>query len=434
MSSAAPQPLAPPDPASNWQARYWSIFTGQALSLIGSALTQFVLLWWITSTTGSVTALATAATIALLPQALLGPLGGTFADRYSRRFLMIVPDLVSALCMAVLIFLFASGKVQLWHVYTMMFIRSSMQAFQSPAAAASTAMLVPAEFLPRAAGLNQTLQGIMTVAAAPLGALAIGLFPLAGALSIDITTAVLGVLPLLFFTIPQHFIAKADRLGLWPEFRAGVSMVWDNRGLRHLYGLIGLIVMIILPAFALVPLFVKQEFAGGAPQVALMEGLAGLGMILGGAAVAFFNPKRRVLTILVAFTLSTLTLALTGLVPRQAFWLALVWWALSGFTFTFGDAPLTAVLQRVIPNAFQGRALSLLSTIMGLGGPIGLALAGPVGQWLGLRGLFVLVGSLGALVTMIALFSPELRRLEQDSQGRLPHENSSPDGLQAGSD
>ena len=84
-------------------------------------------------------ALATAGMAALLPQALLGPLGGTLADRSSRRLLMTLADTVSALCMLVLIALFASGRVELWHVYTMMFVRSSMQAFQGPAAAASTA-------------------------------------------------------------------------------------------------------------------------------------------------------------------------------------------------------------------------------------------------------------------------------------------------------
>ena len=87
------------DPGPNWQLRFWSVFGGQASSLIGSALTQFVLLWWITDTTGSVAALSLAGLFALLPQALLGPLGGTLADRYDRRLLMIGADLISAACM-----------------------------------------------------------------------------------------------------------------------------------------------------------------------------------------------------------------------------------------------------------------------------------------------------------------------------------------------
>ncbi|ANE44763.1 membrane protein [Deinococcus puniceus] len=408
MNLGAPRP----DPGPGWERRFWAIFGGQALSMIGSALTQFVLLWWITDTTGSASALATAGMAALLPQALLGPLGGTFADRYSRRLIMIVADTVSALCMLVLIFLFATGRIELWHVYTMMFVRSSMQAFQGPASAASSSMLVPNDFLPRAAGLNQSLMGIMTVAAAPLGALAISVMPLQGALLIDVFTALLGIVPLLIYKIPQIRTPKADRQGVWKEFREGVSLVWGHPGLRRLYALLAVVVLAIMPTFTLTPLLVKEYFGGGAGQVALMEGLSGIGMIAGGLLVAALNPKRRIATVLIAFALSCLTVAFTALAPADAFWLAIVWWVISGATFVYGNAPMTAALQTIIPNQLQGRALSLLSTVMGLAAPVGLALVGPLGSAIGVRWVFVVAGVLATLASLAGFLSPALMRLE----------------------
>lgn len=408
----SPEKPTPQEVGPNWQCRYWAIFLGQALSLIGSAMTQFVLLWWITATTQSASALATAGMAALVPQALLGPLGGTFADRYSRRVLMIATDLICALCMVVLITLFATKNIQLWHIYTLMFVRSSMQAFQAPAASASTAMLVPEEFLPRAAGLNQTLGGIMSIAAAPLGALAMSLMPLSAALSIDVVTAVLGIAPLLVYAVPQHHTSKEDRQSVWTEFREGFDVVWNNRGLRHLYGLLAVTVMVIMPTFTLSPLFVKQYFNGGAPQVALMEGLAGAGMIAGGLLVAVVNPKRRILTTLWAFALCCATLAFTGLSPANAFWMATIWWMVSGLTFSYGNAPMIAVLQSVIPNQLQGRAFSLLSTVMGLAAPVGLLLSGPLSEAIGVKWVFVLSGVLGTIVSLLGFFSHPLRHLE----------------------
>jgi MFS transporter, DHA3 family, macrolide efflux protein len=397
------------DPGPGWQLRFWAIFCGQASSLIGSALTQFVLLWWITDTTGSVSALATAGMVALLPQALLGPLGGTFADRYSRRLLMIGADLVSAACMAVLIVLFLTERVELWHVYVMMFIRSAMQAFQQPAAAASTAMLVPQSFVPRAAGLNQTLAGIMLVAAAPLGALAIGLMPIGWALSIDVVTALLGIVPLLVFAIPQPRRAPEARTSLWGEFREGATVVWRAPVLRLLFGLMMAVTLVIMPAFTLVPLLVREHFGGGAPQVALLEGLAGAGMIAGGAVVAALAPQRQVPWILWGFALSCLALALTALAPGDMLWLATVWWAASGFLYILGNAPLTALLQTTVPNHLQGRVLSLLTTLGGLAAPIGLALATPLGEALGIRGLFVLMVLLSGAVMLLGFVSRTLR-------------------------
>lgn len=397
---------------THWKLRFWSVFCGQASSLIGSALTQFVLLWWITDTTGSVSALAFAGLFALLPQALLGPLGGTLADRYSRRLLMIGSDLISAACMCVLIYLFLTEAIELWHAYTMMAVRSAMQAFQQPAAAASTAMLVPRHYLSRAAGLNQTLYGIMLVAAAPLGALAISVMPIGWALSIDVFTAVLGVVPLMIYAIPQNRPDAAERQGLWTEFKEGVATVWHNPGLKRLYALMAFVTLLVMPSFTLVPLLVKEHFVGGAGEVALMEGLAGAGMILGGGLVAVVAPKRKLAWVLVGFGLSCFMLALTAVMPGNMLLLAALWWALSSGFYILGNGPLTAMLQTIVPNRLQGRVLALLATVSGLAAPVGLALASPLGEVLGIRWLFVAMGVLGGVVAFAGFLSPTLRKVE----------------------
>lgn len=403
-----------------WRLRFWSIWLGQALSLVGSALTQFVVLWWITQTTGSAGALATAGVMALLPQALLGPLGGIVADRLRRRTIMVAADAVSAVCMVVIIWLFASGTVQLWHVYGLMFIRSSMQAFQTPAAAASTAMLVPTEWLPRAAGLNQMLQGIMTVAAAPLGALALAFLPLHGALTIDVVTALLAIVPLLCFAIPQPHRDHDRRMGLVADFREGLSTVVRNRGLLLLYGVLGLVVLTIMPTFTLTPLLVKQHFGGGVNEVAVMEGLSGVGIILGGVLMSAVSLRaRKVMLVLLSFAVSCGTVALTALAPSGMLWLATVWWFVSGATFSTGNAPMMALIQTIVPNQVQGRAIGLLNTLIGVAGPAGLALAALLGSVVSVRGLFILGGTLAAAICVLGFASRRLRELET-AQAALP--------------
>lgn len=414
-------------PGPRWKLRYFSIFAGQSVSLIGSALTQFVLMWWITDTTGSVAALAMAGVAALLPQALLAPIGGTLADRHSRRLLMIVADIVSALCMAVLIWLFASGGIALWHIYVAMFVRSAAQAFQMPAAAASVAMLVPPGFLLRASGLSQMLMGVVTIAAAPLGALAMSLMPIGWALGVDVITAVLGVVPLLVFAVPQHFAAAGERSGLWREFTQGVAMVWRDAGLRNLYGLVAAIVLLLMPASTLMPLLVKSHFGGGAPQVAMLEGMAGIGMILGGAAAAVLVPRRAMRRGIGALVAANLALMLTGLVPGDAFWFGVAFWAAASIAMVVGNAPLAAVLQAIVPNRFQGRVFALLNMLMGLGAPVGLAVATPVGEALGVRWLFVGAGLLGALLCVAGLFSRPLMRLDD----RMPARGGEAEGPDA---
>ncbi|WP_448227497.1 MFS transporter [Pseudoxanthomonas mexicana] len=398
--------------AAPWRLRFWSVFVGQAISLLGSALTQFVLLWWITDTTGSITSLAVAGMVALLPQAILSPIGGVFADRYSRRIIMCTADAVSAACMLALIVLFSLDKAELWHVYSLMFVRSAMQAFQAPAATASMAMLVPLDYLPRAAGLNQAMQSMTTVAAAPLGALAIGLLSYEHAFAIDIVTALMGIAPLLIFRIPQvRGRVEQGVSGVWRQFKEGLSLVWNDPGLVRLYALMAAVVLMVMPSFTLVPLLVKEHFSGAAPEVALMEGLAGVGMVVGGMIVAAFAPKRKIKWVIWGFAASCGSLALTGMAPSNLFGVAIAWWVISGLAFVLGNAPMTALLQTIVPNQMQGRVLSILNMCMGLAAPIGLAIATPMGELIGARWLFVLMGTLGAVVSLLGLLSSKLLSL-----------------------
>lgn len=397
-----------------WKLRFWTFFAGQSLSLIGSALTQFVLVWWITDTTGSVSALGLSGLAAMLPQAILGPLGGVLADRYNRQLLIMVSDMCNAACMVVLVFLFQNDSVELWHIYALMAVRSAMQAFQQPAVTASTPMLVPASFLPRAVGLTQSLQGVIMIGAAPLGALAMSLMPIGWALSIDVFTALLGIFPLLFFTIPQKHSERSRSTSIWHQFREGFELVWSTRGLRQLYILLTVCVMIVMPLSTLIPLAVKVHFSGDASHVAWVESLGGIGMIIGGGVLAAVAPARRVPWIIWGFSGACLAMAGAALMPGDMFWVAAAIWMVSATLSVMGNSALMVLLQSTIPNEIQGRAISLLTTIVGLASPIGLMIATPLGEAIGVRWLFVCLGILGSLFFLTGFLSSSIKAVEND--------------------
>jgi MFS transporter, DHA3 family, macrolide efflux protein len=413
-----PSSSSAPTMVDSWRLRFWTIWTGQAFSLIGSALTQFVLIWWVTQTTGSTSALAIAGIMALLPQALLGPIGGAVADRFNRRSILILADTISAVCMLVLIWLFQSSQIQLWHIYTMMVIRSSMQAFQQPAAAASVAMLVPSDWLNQAAGLNQTLGGIITIAAPALGALALAVLPFQGALLIDVTTALLAVALLFVYRIPQPQRDTTRRSSLWGDFVDGVHVVVRHRGLLLLYAVVTLMVVLILPVFSLIPLFVKTHFGGDVGQVALMQAIGGVGLIAGGVLTFLLNFRRKIITILVGYALACALIAGTALMPGSLFWLAVVCWALGASAFSAGNATLFALLQSQVPNIFQGRVISLLTTLMGLASPIGLGLVALLGTLIDVRDVFIIGGSAAAVICLLGFAAPSLVRIEESPIGQ----------------
>src|SRR4051794_23324228 len=186
---------------THWQRRFFSFFGAQAVSLIGSNIAQFAITWWLARSLESATVLAYATLVALLPGVIFGPLAGVLVDRWPRRVIIMAADGVAALGAAVLMILFWTGAIQVWHIYTITFIRSLAGTFQFAAVQASTTLMVPPEQLTRVGGMNQTVQGINMLAAPPLGALLLELLSLQWMMAIDVVTAIIAI-GLVFFFIP----------------------------------------------------------------------------------------------------------------------------------------------------------------------------------------------------------------------------------------
>src|SRR5215213_7421483 len=104
----------------NWTVRFVPLWIGQALSLLGSQLVQFSIIWYLTQKTNSATTLAIASMMGLLPQVLLSPFIGTWVDRGNRRLILMAADATVALATLVLVILFALNLAQTWHIYALL--------------------------------------------------------------------------------------------------------------------------------------------------------------------------------------------------------------------------------------------------------------------------------------------------------------------------
>jgi DHA3 family macrolide efflux protein-like MFS transporter len=400
-----------------WMMPFFTIWTGQACSLLGSALVQFALIWWLTESTGSATVLALAALVAMLPQVVLGPLAGTLVDRWDRRAVMMAADSLIALATAALVIAFATNVVAPWHVYLILAVRSAGSGFHVPAMQASTSLMVPDKHLARVSGLNQALNGAMNVAAPPLGALLLKVLPVQGVLMIDIGTAALAVLPLLVVAVPQ------------PERRAtgkGLGAIRQDfeTGLRYVAGWPGLLVLLVMamminfclfPAFSLLPILVTERFGGDALELAWMESAWGLGLILGGMTLGVWGGfKRRIVTFLVGLVGLGLGLLWVGLTPSMALGMALgaMWFA--GMMAAIHGGPYIATLQAAVAPEMQGRVLSLVSSGMAAIAPVGLAIAGPVTDAAGPTIWYIVGGVLCILMGAVGLHLPVLLDIEDN--------------------
>jgi MFS transporter, DHA3 family, macrolide efflux protein len=419
---------------SDWKARFFTIWTGQAISLLGSQLVQFALIWWLTSTTQSATVLATASLVGLLPQVLLGPVAGTFVDRWNRRLTMIVADGIIALATAFLAILFLTGQVEIWHVYALMFIRSAASGFHWPAMQASVSLMVPKEHLARVQGLNQMLNGGMSIISAPLGALLLSWLPMQGILAMDILTALLAIAPLCLIAIPQPERSASAEIvnnkpSVWQDFMAGLRYAWSWPGLM-LIGLMATVINFLLnPAFSLMPILVTKHFGGQAPQLAALESAIGIGFIAGGLLLSVWGGfKRRVVTSLVGLAGMGLGLLVVGLLPSSAFPIAIVAIFLAGVANPITNGPLMAVIQGTVEPEMQGRVFTLINSMCSAMSPLSLIIAGPISDWIGVQAWYLVGGLVTVLMGVGALFVPAIMHFEDGRTGK-PQPAISPVGL-----
>ncbi len=404
-----------------WAGRFFAVWAGQAVSLVGSSLVQFALVWWMTRTTGSATILATATLIAMLPQIVLGPFVGTLIDRWNRKAVMIVADSLIALSTLVLIFLFAVGRESVWAVYTILFIRAAGGAFHYPAMQASTSLMVPKAQLARIAGLNQTLWGIVNIISPPLGALLISLWPMPGVLATDVVTAVIAVSILAAVAIPQppRQLAEANgtakKTSYWQDLRAGWKYLLSWPGLLAVAIFAMFINFLLTPSGSLIPLMVTKVFNKGALELAWVDAAFGVGIIVGGLVLSAWGGfKKRILTSMMGVIGIGMGILIFGLLPARLFYFALAGTFLFGAMNVMANGPLNAIFQAAVDPDMQGRVLSLVGAGATAMSPLSLLIAGPVSDWLGVRTWYVVGGGASIAIALAALFIPAVMNIESN--------------------
>lgn len=404
--------------AHSWRKPFFTFWIAQAFSIFGSSLTQFALVWWLTERTGSATVLATAALVAMLPGIMLGPLAGVLVDRWNRRLVILGADLVSAGVAAGLALLFWLDAIELWHIYTALAVRALAGAFQFPAVQASTALMAPQEQLARVAGLNQLLQGVMQIVAPPLGALLLGLLPFPAMMGIDVVTALIAVGLVFTVKIPQPLRtvdeASAGRSSIGQEFRAGLRYIWQWPGLLWVLALSSVLNLLLTPAFSLLPILVTDHFGGGALELAWINTASGVGFVLGGLILSVWGGfRRRVLTSLLGLVGLGVGVLTIGLTPASGLLLALVGMAVVGMMGPITNGPFFAIIQSVVAPEMQGRVFTVLGSTSAGMAPIGLAIAGPLADWLGVRVWYGVGGVACLALSLIMACIPAIMRLEE---------------------
>ncbi len=285
---------------------------------------------------------------------------------------------------------------------------------------ASTSLMVPIEKLTRVQGINQMLNGGLNVVSAPMGALLLGVLPIQGILIIDVITALIAILPLVFIQIPQPARISREEMDyneqttIWEDFKAGLQYMLGWPGLLIVSLMAVVINFVFMPAYSLLPLLVKDYFGGNAIQLGWVESTIGIGVIAGGALLSVWGGfERKTLTSMIGLMgLGAGTLIL-GLAPSSAILFAVGGALLMGLMNPITNGPIFAVIQSTVEPDMQARIFSLLTSLCGGMALVGLMIAGPVTDNVGIQSWFLISGALCVLMAVAGLFIPAVMNIEE---------------------
>jgi len=406
------------------------LFTGQSVSLLGSQAVQFAMIWWLTESTGSAAVLAAAGIFGLAPQIVLGPVIGALVDRWDRKRILWLADSLVAAASAALALAFMAGPVPYPVVLAVLFVRALGGAFHAPAMLASTSLMVPEQHLTRIQGLQQAVQGGALIVTAPVGALLVTALPMAAVMAVDVVTAFVALAPLPFVAVPQpkHSGVEEGSLGLrstWRDIASGVTYLRERAGHGPLLAMATVVNLCMVPAFVLLPLLVMEQ-GGGAATLGWLNSAFGIGTIAGGVLLGVWGGfRRRVHTTFVGLILAGVGTAVLGTATSAA--TALVGIVALGVTIPFINGPIQAVLQATVAPEFQGRVFTLYTSVAGAMTPLGLAIAAPVAELLGVQTWYLAGGITCVAMGVLGFLIPSIARIEDAepiaaAAGGLPNE------------
>ncbi|GAA2245153.1 MFS transporter [Herbiconiux moechotypicola] len=399
---------ATPEIPAHWKRNVTLFLSGQTVSLFGSMIVQYVVMWWVTFETQSGLAVALYAVAAFLPQGVVSIFGGVLADRMNRKVLVMLADGTIAAVTLVLALLMLNGITDLWIILLAVAVRSVGAGVQTPAVQAMIPQIAPPDQLMRVNGFFQTIQSAMALLAPAAAGAVFGIFGIVPAFFIDVVTAVIGILLLAMVVVPT-LDRVAEKASTYREdLVEGMHYIWHHRIVRWLLVVFAIIFLLTVAPSFVTPLLIARTFGTEVWMVTVLEIAFSIGMLLGGVLVSTVLAKvsRIGLIIVSSFAFAVFTIAL-GLSPNL--------WVFYAFMFLFGlgvplfSAPFMTLVQETVDPDKHGRVFSYVGIVMALATPIGMSVFGPLADVISVQALLIAGGVATVIVIVVALLLPSGR-------------------------
>ncbi|HEX3128756.1 MAG TPA: MFS transporter [Thermoanaerobaculia bacterium] len=395
--SDTPTPDAPAEeraqPGRLWNRNFFLLWQGQTISQLGNLAFSFAMMLWLKDATGSASLMGLIMFASLLPGVLLGPFGGTFADRHSRIRIALVCDLLSGAAVLALAFFMYNPRVTglepgavrfaIGLLFAVSVVIGILRAFFTPALSAAIPDLVPRDRIPAANSLNQFSAQGSTLLGQAIGGL---LYQVLGApllFLVDGVSFLYAGICAAFIRLPPREVKAASAhpfRDFLQETADGFRYLWSQPGLRDFIGMASVVNFFGMPIAVLLPFYVELYLKADDKWYGFLTAVIGAGSVAGFilAGTLRLTGRARQKGILIAMFLAPIFFGVVGMVTNAFLAMALVF--LGGASLGVINVYLMSMIQMATPDAVRGRVLGVVMTLSGGLMPIGMVLGGVVGD------------------------------------------------------
>jgi len=416
------------------------VWLGQIVSVLASGMTQFALTLWVYEQTESAMALAGMQVAYITPFLLMSPIAGVWVDRYNRKLMMMVSDMVAAVGTVLMLTFYSLGILQFWHLYLVSALIGIGNTFQWPAYSAAISTMVPKEQYGRANGMMSLMEAGPGVFAPILAGALLPVIKFNGILIIDLVTFLfaIGALMLVFIPDPEKTVEGQKESGsLWSEALYGFKYIFQRPSLLGLQLIFLFANLFSGMAFTLMAPMILARTDTNELIFGSVQSVMAIGGVAGGILMSAWGGfKRRVHGVLGGWmATSFFGIVLMGVGRGLTFWLpAGVGMSIFGALI---NASNQAIWQSKVAPDLQGRVFSARRLIAWTTSPISPLIAGALADYVmepamasgsgianifgGLVGtgpgsgmglLFVFCGLAAGLVGLSGYFIPAIRNAE----------------------
>lgn len=382
----------------------------QNISLFGSSVVGFAIVWYITLETSSGLWLMLSTICSMLPQVIISLWGGVWADRHNRKHLIMLADAFIAFATLGLAAAFWAGFRHMELLLAVSVIRSIGAGIQTPAVNAIFPQLVAQDKLTKVQGINQTLSSVLMLIAPAVGGAVLGSMDISWAFMIDVVTAGLAVVIISFIKVDkvERTVLPAPML---TELRQGIDYTFRQPLLRGIIICYAFSFFLITPAAVLTPLMVERSFGNDVWRLTANEVVWTVGSIIGGIYVSLHGDfKDKVRTISICLAAFGVTFGLLGI--AGSFTIYLIVMGTAGLFMPIVATAQTVYIQETARPDMLGRVFSIVQIISASAIPLSILIFGPLADIVSVELILIVSGALLILVGVMYHYSSGRRLIK----------------------